>query len=88
MVATKGKAVVGATVNALFGSKDGGTQWFRGQVTAMNGNGTFDITYDDGDREMEIEARYVEGVSPGRDGERRKVQPRQEDEEPIPSFRF
>jgi hypothetical protein len=37
----------------------GGEVWYRGSITAAHGNGTFDITYDDGDQEEGVPAEYI-----------------------------
>eukprot|EP01138_Halocafeteria_seosinensis_P012769 gb/GECG01013045.1/.p1 GENE.gb/GECG01013045.1/~~gb/GECG01013045.1/.p1 ORF type:complete len:821 (+),score=150.56 gb/GECG01013045.1/:1-2463(+) len=41
----------GTRVNALFGARAGGTEYFTGKVADVNDDGTYRIVYDDGDDE-------------------------------------
>merc|ERR1719329_2107513 len=55
----------GDKVEANFGGKG---KWYKGKVTAAHSNGTYDILYEDGDRERGVKAenlRSVGGVSGG-----------------------
>ena len=44
-----GKFKVGDSVEALY---NGGDEWYGGKITADNGDGTFAIEYNDGDKEV------------------------------------
>ena len=45
------KFKVGDDVEALY---NGGDEWYAGKIDAANGNGTYSISYDDGDREEDV----------------------------------
>jgi hypothetical protein len=47
---------VGAKVEARFG---GGARWFKGRVARAHDNGTFDVEYEDGDRESHVSAELI-----------------------------
>jgi len=40
-----------------------GTKWFRGQVAAIHSNGTYEITFEDGDSETNVLPKYVRSDS-------------------------
>ena len=46
----------GDKIEARYKGKD---KWFGGEVTAVNGDGTFDVRYDDGDREYNVKADMI-----------------------------
>ncbi|CBJ31683.1 conserved unknown protein [Ectocarpus siliculosus] len=43
----------------------GGQNWYAGIVVAANRDGSFDVKYDDGDREYDVDARLVRSLSTG-----------------------
>ncbi|CAB1107264.1 unnamed protein product [Ectocarpus sp. CCAP 1310/34] len=43
----------------------GGHNWYAGIVVAVNRDGSFDVKYDDGDREYDVDARLVRSLSTG-----------------------
>lgn len=45
----------GSVVEAKFQ----GTEWFRGHVVKINEDGTYDIAYDDGDREFFVSPELI-----------------------------
>jgi hypothetical protein len=52
----------GQRVEARFGGKPA---FYRGRVEARRGDGTYDVAYDDGDREEGVRASLVRAVSSG-----------------------
>ena len=40
----------------------GALKWFRGTIAAAHPNGTYDIAYEDGDRESNVEASLVRAM--------------------------
>merc|ERR1719224_269902 len=40
----------------------GGSKWYPGTITRCRLNGSYDIRYDDGDREQGVKADYVRGL--------------------------
>ena len=46
----------GDVVEARFGGRD---KWFKGKITAANRDGTYDIHFDDGDREKDVKADLI-----------------------------
>eukprot|EP00968_Pinguiococcus_pyrenoidosus_P006899 scaffold456_cov252-Pinguiococcus_pyrenoidosus.AAC.1 len=50
----------GDAVEARYG---GGSRWFRGRISRVNRDGTFDIRYDDGDTEEDVGATLIRTVS-------------------------
>lgn len=51
--------VVGDRVKAVFKARAGLTSRYAGQITSANDDGTFDILYDDADKEAGVERRYI-----------------------------
>ena len=51
---------MGNVVEARHG---GGRKWFPGKISAVNEDGTFDVAYDDGDKESGIEAKLIKRAS-------------------------
>ncbi|CAM9502376.1 unnamed protein product [Ectocarpus sp. 12 AP-2014] len=43
----------------------GGHNWYAGIVVAVNRDGSFDVKYDDGDREYDVDARLVRSLRTG-----------------------
>ncbi len=54
----------GDAVEARFGGRD---KWFKGKITNVNRDGTYDIRYDDGDRESGVKADYIRSLGGGSD---------------------
>eukprot|EP00501_MAST-03F_sp_TOSAG23-6_P000295 GSMAST32.ASY1.ANO1.302.1 assembled CDS len=52
-----GQYIEGAKVEAQFGSETG--EWFKGKIDRVNNDGTFDILYDDGDRERVVQKHRI-----------------------------
>ena len=53
---------VGARVKARYCASQlgpAGTRWYNGYVTAVHGDGTFGVEYDDGDSEGNVQCRYM-----------------------------
>ena len=50
---------VGDTVRANYQGKG---KWYPGQISRNAGDGTFDITYDDGDREDGVAEEMIERI--------------------------
>ena len=55
------KLVQGASIEARYG---GDGEWFPGKVEAVNGDGTYNVAYADGDRESHVVAELVRLVAP------------------------
>ena len=53
---------VGTRVDGLFEGHLGGELWYPGQITKVHANGTYDISYDDGDAETEVPGKYIHYV--------------------------
>lgn len=51
----------GAAVEALF---KGGRKWYKGKVLRANPDGSYAISYDDGDRELKVPAEMVRSLEP------------------------
>ena len=49
----------GDKVEARYGGK---SKWYKGKIARVNANGTFDVTYDDGDSERGIRASMIRAV--------------------------
>ena len=49
-------AAVGDRVEARYGGK---SQWFSGEISRENSDGTFAIKYDDGDRELRVRSNLI-----------------------------
>jgi Tudor domain len=47
----------GAVVQAKF--QGAGDIWYRGRIKRVNADGTFDIVYDDGDKEYSVEPEHI-----------------------------
>merc|ERR1711959_630129 len=47
---------VGSKIEARFGGR---SRWFKGKITRKNHDGTFDILYNDGDRERKVKKELV-----------------------------
>ena len=54
------KFAVGATVRAKYQAHKGGREWFDGSVSACNVDGTYQISYIDGDFEERVSERHVQ----------------------------
>lgn len=50
----------GQTVEGRF---KGGAKWFKATITRVNRDGTYDLTYEDGDKERDVAAEHVRQVS-------------------------
>jgi hypothetical protein len=48
---------VGAVIQALFQGK--GDTWYRGRISKVNKDGTFDVVYSDGDKEYSVEPEHI-----------------------------
>ena len=48
--------VKGTEVEARYG---GGANWFKGVIDRVNNNGTYNITYNDGDRERNVSKELI-----------------------------
>ena len=55
-----GAFAVGAVVEARYG---GGEEWYSGEITADNRDGTYALLYEDGDREAAVAAQHIRLVS-------------------------
>merc|ERR1711988_919118 len=51
-----GSFSVGDRVEARYGGK---SQWFSGEISRENSDGTFAIKYDDGDRELRVRSNLI-----------------------------
>ena len=49
----------GDAIEARFGGRD---KWFKGKITAANRHGTYEIRYDDGDREKDVKADMIRSL--------------------------
>ena len=47
---------VGTKIEARFGGR---SRWFKGKITAKNRDGTYDILYNDGDRERRVKKELI-----------------------------
>jgi hypothetical protein len=50
---------VGQRVQAKFGGCRLGAAWYPGHIAIDHGDGTFDVTYDDGDREDRVPLKFI-----------------------------
>ena len=57
--ATRTDFTIGQRVEARFGGKG---KYFGGKITRVNGDGSYDIAYDDGDSERGVMAELIRGV--------------------------
>ena len=55
------KLVQGASIEARYGGEG---EWFPGKVEAVNGDGTYNVAYADGDRESHVVAELMRLVAP------------------------
>merc|ERR1712070_482978 len=53
---------VGSKVEARFGGR---SRWFKGKITRKNSDGTFDILYNDGDRERKVKKDLIRPLDGG-----------------------
>ena len=40
----------------------GWTKYYKGKITSVNRDGTFDILFDDGDRKSEVDAKLIRSL--------------------------
>ena len=50
---------IGDRIDALYEGAKGGELFFAGHITVVHPDGTYDIDYDDGDRESNVSAEFV-----------------------------
>merc|ERR1712043_124506 len=50
------KLKVGTAIEARYGGK---TKWYKGKITRVNYNGTYDVMYSDGDKERGVEKHLI-----------------------------
>jgi len=50
---------VGEQVEGCYEGHLGFTEWFEGSISAVRGNGTYDIEYDDGDKEERVPTKFI-----------------------------
>jgi hypothetical protein len=64
----------GDKVEARFKGK---TRWFKGTIESLNRDGTYDVRYEDGDRERDVIAEYIRSIDGGarRDRDTRSLSP-------------
>jgi chloramphenicol 3-O-phosphotransferase len=55
--------------DAVEGNFEGNGEWFPGRVSAAHADGTYDIDYDDGDRESRVAASRVRAAAAGGGGD-------------------
>merc|ERR1712072_222417 len=60
-----GSFSVGDRVEARYGGK---SQWFSGEISRENSDGTFAIKYDDGDRELRVRSNLIRKKDSGSGG--------------------
>ena len=53
----EGEIEMGSRIEALY--KGRGKKWFAGVVQAIHDDGTYDILYDDGDREFRVKRKHI-----------------------------
>lgn len=61
-VAAPSRLRVGMKVEARF---RGGSRWFRGVIARDHRDGTFDVDYDDGDKERDVKDSFIRPVRAG-----------------------
>jgi Agenet domain len=49
--------VMGAVIEAKF--QGVGDAWYRGKIVRLNDDGSFDVEYDDGDKEYAVAAEHI-----------------------------
>lgn len=49
----------GEQVEGCFEGHLGFTEWFEGFISAVRGNGSYDIEYDDGDKEESVPTKFI-----------------------------
>ena len=59
----------GDKVEARFNGKE---KWYKGEVTRRRSDGTYDIEYEDGDREMQVKAEFVRSADKKRNEKKQK----------------
>lgn len=52
----------GVVIEAQFQGVEG--IWYPGKITRVNDDGTFDVVYDDGDKEYGVEAEHIRVAAP------------------------
>ena len=45
---------VGDAVECKYQAARGGKKWYKGKIARVNSDGSFDVTYDDGDSERHV----------------------------------
>jgi len=53
------EASAGLTAGTRVKAKYGGKKWFKGKITRVNDDGTYDVLYEDGDRERGVKEKWV-----------------------------
>ena len=61
-------------------------EYFPGSISRVNSNGTYDISYDDGDKELEVKRGYIK-VSGGGPGNTQDTSPTNSASEASPAVR-
>ncbi|CAM9249705.1 unnamed protein product, partial [Sphacelaria rigidula] len=67
----RSKLAKGDRVEARYRGK--GTKFYKGKISRVNSDGTFDVSYDDGDKELGLAEEHVVSLEPGtsRDSDKR-----------------
>ena len=50
---------VGTAIEARYGGK---TKWYKGKISRVNSNGTYDVLYSDGDKERGVKRHLIRKV--------------------------
>ena len=70
---------VGTKVKAKYLATSAGVRcpgdWFTGKIAKVNQDGTYNVVYDDGDRENAVLARYIKADGASADGEAANKRP-------------
>merc|ERR1711939_419568 len=64
----KNKFKVGTAIEARYNGK---AKWYKGKISRVNANGTYDVLYSDGDKERGVKKHLIRkvGGSAGSDGD-------------------